>query len=70
MYKPTYISGYKFGTGMKQQEKYPIKLHMTNQQIYIFLNSSGIHPPECICSSPRGHFLGYNIVEELQYKTI
>lgn len=49
MYKPTYISGYKFGTRMKQQEKYPIKLHMTNQQIYIFLNSSGIHPPERIC---------------------
>lgn len=36
MYKPSYISGYKFGTGMKQQQKYPIKLHMTNKQLFFF----------------------------------
>lgn len=34
MYKPSYISGYKFGTGMKQQQKYPIKLLITNKQIF------------------------------------
>lgn len=59
MYKPSYSSGYKFGTGMKQQQDYPIK------QILFF---SGIHPPECIHSNPWGHFLGY-MTEELQYKT-
>lgn len=44
MYKPSYISGYKFGTSMKQQQKYPIKLHMTNRLIffcveYVHLNA-------------------------------
>lgn len=68
MYKPSYISGYKFGTGMKQQQKYSIKLHITNKLIFFFF--SGIHPPECIRSNPRGHFLGYNVTEELQYKTL
>lgn len=31
MYKPSYIAGYRFGTGMKQQQKYPITLHMTKK---------------------------------------
>lgn len=71
MSKPSYISGYKFGTGMKQQQKHPIKLHMTNKLIFfVFFFFSGIHPPECIRSNPRGHLLGYNVTEELQYKTL
>lgn len=49
MYKPSYISGYKFGTGMKQQQKYPIKLHMTNKQLFffvffVFFEVEHIHP--------------------------
>lgn len=34
MYKPSYISDYTFGTVMKQQQKYPIKLHLTNKLIF------------------------------------
>lgn len=36
MYKPPYISGYKFGAGMKQQQKYPIRLRMTTR-FFFFL---------------------------------
>lgn len=36
MYKPSYISGYRFGTGMKHS----IKLHTTNKQIYFKWNAS------------------------------
>lgn len=69
MYKPSYISDYKFGTVMKQQQKCPIKLHLTNKLIFLGGGADGIHPPECIRSNPRGHFLAYNVIE-LQYKTL
>lgn len=37
MYKPSYILGYKFGTGMKQQQKYPNKLLIRNKEIFLFV---------------------------------
>lgn len=46
MYKPSYIiSGYKFGTGMKQQQKHPITLHTTNKRIFFdsFFEVEHIH---------------------------
>lgn len=43
MYKPSYISGYTFGTGMKQQQKYPIKLHMTNNWFFSFSTVEYFH---------------------------
>jgi len=42
MYKPPYISGYKFGAGMKQQQKYPIRLRMTTR-FFFFLTVEHIH---------------------------
>lgn len=39
MYKPSYISGYKFGTGMKHS----IKLHTTVRQIYFKWNASHLN---------------------------
>lgn len=56
MYKPSYISGYnKFGTNMKQQ-------------IIIFFIVEYIHL-NAFTQILEGTSLGYNITEELQYKT-
>lgn len=43
MYKPSYISGFKFGTSMKQQRKHPIKLHLKNRLIFFLFLVGHFH---------------------------
>lgn len=57
-----------FGKSMKRRQKHSAQLSYAYKWsiiVIIIIISVEMSPPERIRSNPRGHLLGYNIIEEV-----